>query len=317
MNPSPSISLPRGDARTAFRHTVMVCLDHKSSVLDVSTIAAVLHHANQVLGTPFYLVSLVSSGTHARTVEGIRLATIAVSSLPAEPASTLVLTHSPSRSCGQDPVTDWLVRHLRSINRWCAIDEGVLSLAELGVLGGRRVAVGPVTRARLADWHPGATVDECPLFARDGKLWSCPGGAPVSDLALALVEQDLGRRVANDVARRLLMPGRRSANQPQLSPIMQVQSAGGRDQVLAQLVDWINQNLETQLDVPKLASRVSMSERNFHRRFKAFTSLTPAAYINQVRADHARQLLLADVTLKEIAVKSELAFPHGCNNTNT
>jgi transcriptional regulator GlxA family with amidase domain len=288
-------------------HTLLLYVSADCSALDISTIATVFAHANRLACQRLYQVLLAGPASHVQSNEGICWVTQPADSLP--PACTVVLPGNPLSGPQGAALQQELSARLAAARRWAAVDDGVLALAELGLLTQRRVSVRQGRARALAQRAPGALGDERVLFACDGALWSCPGGAPVADMCLAMVEADFGRKLANRIAHELLLFGRRGSDQPQVSTILQVQNRGGRDRELAALVQWINQNLDARFDVPALAARVAMSERNFHRRFKAYTGYSPGDYVNQVRVEHARQLMLAEMSLKEAASRSGFSSP--------
>jgi transcriptional regulator GlxA family with amidase domain len=109
------------------------------------------------------------------------------------------------------------------------------------------------------------------------------------DLALALVEEDHGPQLALDVARQLVLFAKRPGGQSQFSAQLAAQPAE-RDS-LRELQAWVLDHLDADLTVPALAERAHMSPRHFARAFKAETGLTPAAYVEAVRVERARQAL--------------------------
>jgi transcriptional regulator GlxA family with amidase domain len=111
------------------------------------------------------------------------------------------------------------------------------------------------------------------------------------DLALALVEEDLGRDVAAEVARWLVLFLQRPGGQSQFSSHLSAQLA--EREPLRELQGWIAENLEADLRVEALAARAHMSPRNFARFFRRETGMTPAAYVEALRVERARQLLEA------------------------
>jgi transcriptional regulator GlxA family with amidase domain len=108
------------------------------------------------------------------------------------------------------------------------------------------------------------------------------------DLALALVEQDLGGTVALAVARYLVVFLKRPGGQAQFSAALSLQMA---DVEFAELHDWMNGHLDEEISLPDLAHRAGMSERSFSRRYAQATGLTPARALERLRVDAARRLL--------------------------
>jgi transcriptional regulator GlxA family with amidase domain len=147
-------------------------------------------------------------------------------------------------------------------------------------------------------------VDPDAIFVSDGKFHTSAGGTAGIDLALALVEADLGRSVALAVARQLVVFLKRPGGQSQFSGFMQAQvDIIGRDR-FSRLLDWMLGNLDSDLSVSALAGRAAMSPRNFARRFRENMGATPAQYVQRLRVDAARRLLTeGDMATAEVAVR--------------
>jgi transcriptional regulator GlxA family with amidase domain len=141
----------------------------------------------------------------------------------------------------------------------------------------------------LARLYPTVDVDPEPIFVRDGHVYTSAGVTAGMDLALALVEDDLGREVALAVARRLVLFLRRPGNQAQFSAQLAAQLAQ-RDDV-RDVQRWIADHPEDDLSVAALATRARMSERSFARWFAHEVGVTPGRYVEQVRVEAARRLL--------------------------
>jgi AraC-like DNA-binding protein len=131
-------------------------------------------------------------------------------------------------------------------------------------------------------------VESDPIFVRDGSVWTSAGVTAGIDLALALVEEDLGRTVALAVARYLVVFLKRPGGQAQFSEALSMQSAEDESGALH---DWINQHLPDDLSLAKLAHQAGMSERSFSRHYVEVTGVTPARAIERLRVEAARRLL--------------------------
>jgi len=129
-------------------------------------------------------------------------------------------------------------------------------------------------------------VEPDPIFVRDGSVYTSAGVTAGMDLALALVDEDLGREVALEAARWLVLFLRRPGGQAQFSAQLAAQAA--EREPLRELQGWIPDNLDTDRSVPALARHVSMSERNFARAFRREVGMTPAAYVEASRVERAR-----------------------------
>jgi transcriptional regulator GlxA family with amidase domain len=186
-----------------------------------------------------------------------------------------------------------LIRWIRSAakrsRRVTSVCSGSFLLARAGLLEGKRATTHWSSCAELARRHPEVEVDPNPIFVHDGDVWTSAGVTSGMDLALALVEDDLGREVALEVARWLVLFLQRPGGQAQFSSHLQSQLA--ERMPLRELQGWIADNLDGDLRVEALAERAAMSPRNFARAFRREVGMTPAAYVTELRVESARQRL--------------------------
>ena len=180
----------------------------------------------------------------------------------------------------------WVARAASRSRRVASVCTGAFLLARAGLLDGRRATTHWAACDHLARRYPAVSVDPDPIFVADGPVYTSAGVTAGMDLALALVEADLGRRVALEVARWLVVFVRRPGGQSQFSAHLRAQLADREP--LRELQGWIADNLESDLSVPALAARAHMSPRNFARAFRRETGMTPAAYVESIRVEQAR-----------------------------
>jgi len=199
-------------------------------------------------------------------------------------------------------VRTWVVQASQGARRYGSICTGTFALAHFGLLEGRRVATHWSACGTLATRCPAVEVDTQALFVNDGRLWTSAGVTTGIDMSLEMVASDLGNAVAHVIAKRLVLYARRPGYQSQFSPVLTAQSHA--DAPFAALIDWMRENLAQQLDVPRLADKVAMSERTFLRRFTKSTGETPAHFVETLRLDQTRNLLAAGMSLKEIAART-------------
>ncbi len=183
----------------------------------------------------------------------------------------------------------WIRSAARRSRRVTSVCSGAFLLAGAGLLEGKTVTTHWARTAELADQHPELTVDPNPIFIRDGNVWTSAGITSGMDLALALVEEDLGREPAAEIARWLVLYLQRPGGQAQFSSHLSAQLA--ERQPLRELQSWIADNLDADLRVETLAERAAMSPRNFARFFGREVGMTPATYVEELRVERARQLL--------------------------
>ncbi|WP_342653095.1 GlxA family transcriptional regulator [Pseudomonas sp. F3-2] len=186
----------------------------------------------------------------------------------------------------------WVRDQAAGARRVASVCTGTFMLAEAGVIDGQRVVTHWDSCARLAERYPQLQVDPEPIFINQGKLWTSAGVTAGIDLALAMVEADLGRTVALAVARDLVVFLKRPGGQSQFSTALSMQHATrSQDSRFGDLHAWILDNLASDLSVATLAAQVGMSERSFVRHYRAHTGNTPARAIEQLRVEAARRLL--------------------------
>ncbi|GAB3628331.1 AraC family transcriptional regulator [Pandoraea terrae] len=186
------------------------------------------------------------------------------------------------------------------LNRLVSLCSGSFFLDEAGLLDGKRATTHWSVSERLSRRYPGITVAPDAIFIKEGAIWTSAGVTAAIDLALALVEEDLGRDLALAVARDLVVYLKRPGGQSQFS--MHLASQMTNHPTIRGVQDWILQHLTDKLATPDLAKHASMSTRNFTRMFSAATGYSPAAFIEVARFELAQRLLGdAELPLKSIA----------------
>jgi transcriptional regulator GlxA family with amidase domain len=200
----------------------------------------------------------------------------------------------------QYTVAKWLVAHEGNFRRIASVCTGIYGLAASGLLDGYRVATHWRFVADVARRFPNLRVEEDPIFIKTGKFYTSAGVLAGVDLALALIEEDMGPRPAADVARDLVVYLRRAGGQAQFSePLRRQDRATGR---FAELVGWMHAHVGEPLSVATLADRVALSSRQFRRRFLEIFETTPREYVETLRVEEARRLLIeTPVSIDRIA----------------
>jgi len=186
-------------------------------------------------------------------------------------------------------VVRFVARMASRVRRLASVCSGAFLLAETGLLDGKRATTHWRRAGELAARFPRVTVDPDPIFIRQGRLYTSAGVTAGMDLALALVEADLGVEVARATARELVMFVQRPGGQSQFSAQLQQQLADRAP--VAALQAWIADHLDEDLSVAVLARRVSMSPRNFARVFAHEVGTTPARFVESLRVEAARRRL--------------------------
>ncbi|MFD7389691.1 GlxA family transcriptional regulator [Streptomyces sp. NPDC059852] len=204
-------------------------------------------------------------------------------------AHTLVVPGGQGTRDPDPALIAWLRAHARDAERLVSVCTGSLLLAGAGLLDGRRATTHWAYCGKLARDHPEVAVEPDPIYVRDGQVSTSAGVTSGIDLALALVEEDLGRDIALGIARHLVVFLRRPGNQAQFSVQLTAQTA--RREPLREVQRWITEHPEADLSVEALAARASLSPRHFARAFQHETGTTPGRYVDRVRLEHARRLL--------------------------
>jgi len=183
----------------------------------------------------------------------------------------------------------WLRQHADGPRRVTSVCTGAFLLAEAGLLDGRRATTHWAYSQDLARRYPDVRVDAEPIHVRDGNVVTSAGVTAGIDLALALVEEDIGRAAALSVARHLVVYLRRPGGQAQFSAQLRAQSA--RREPLRDVQQWISEHPADDLSVDRLAARAGLSPRQFARAFAAETGVPPGQHVAQVRLEAARRML--------------------------
>jgi transcriptional regulator GlxA family with amidase domain len=286
------------------RRIVFVIFDGVQS-LDLAGPLEVFTTATRLPGAraPRYEVQIAAQSTSDLTTSS-RLTVRASVALRAVrgPIDTLVIPGGEgTRAVMKDRAFLAAIRRLAARSRRVAsVCTGAFVLAAAGLLDGRSATTHWAHCDGLRRAFPHVRVEADPIFLRDGSVWTSAGVTSGMDLALALVEADHGSDLAREVARWLVMYLQRPGGQSQFSAPLAAKApsiAPMRD-----LSAWMREHLERDLSVSQLARRARMSERNFARVFSRELGETPAAYVEALRVEAARQALQATSrSLDEIA----------------
>jgi transcriptional regulator GlxA family with amidase domain len=240
---------------------------------------------------PYELVLAAPKAGPLATMSGVDL--IASRSMASiDPDTLLIGGGSGAREVIKDRrVMGQLRRLCDRVPRVGSICTGAFALAGTGVLDSHRATTHWAHFEEFTQAFPSVVIDRDALFVTSGKFHSSAGISAGIDYALWLVESDLGRAVALDVARSLVVFLKRPGGQSQFSAQLATEAAAGDPDQFSALTGWMATNLRSDLTVPVLADRVGMSPRNFARRFVAAMKTTPAKYVLLLRLDAARRML--------------------------
>lgn len=181
-----------------------------------------------------------------------------------------------------------IARSAARARRTASVCTGAFLLAAAGVLDGRRATTHWRMAARLQQAYPAIGVDQDRIYVRDGPVWTSAGITAGIDLALALIEDDLGAVVAKAIAQEMIVYFRRPAGQSQYSTLLDLPPSSSR---IAQSMQFARSRLSENLSVERLAEAASMSARQFARVFVAETGCTPAKAVERLRVEAARAMV--------------------------
>ena len=197
----------------------------------------------------------------------------------------------------------WLVQMMPKVRRMVSICTGAFLLAESGLLNGRKATTHWLFCDQIANAYKDVQIQPDKIFVRDGNIYTSGGVTAGIDLALSLVEEDWGWEVASGVARGMLIFMRRPGGQSQFSSYVFNEAKNRKD--FRELQAWIVSHPDTDLSVEILADRMAMSPRNFSRLFCQEIGMTPAKFIERIRLEAARNMMLrTDLPMESVASKS-------------
>jgi transcriptional regulator GlxA family with amidase domain len=207
------------------------------------------------------------------------------------------------QACKDPSLIEWVRSMAPRVRRMVSICTGAFILAAAGLLDHRRVTTHWMFSELLARTFPSTRVDSNLLFARDGKIYSSGGITAGIDLALVLLEEDLGQEIALAVAQAMVVFPRRPGGQSQFRPYLNHLEVKSRPDI-SELHAWILENPGHDVSVTALADRMAMSPRNFARLLRSETGMKPAQFTEWARADAARCKLVQTISSVEtIAVQ--------------
>ncbi len=304
----------REDVSGRPRRRVVIVAMTRLLLLDFAGPADVFNYANKCLqeaGAPEGYEVLVVSPTAERKValsSGVDISCKFSAMEAPGPVDTLIIAgndFSEDMAAAFAPFYEWLAGvneyNTRRIGSICG---GAFALAKAGLLDGRKATTHWNLSEKLKKRYPKVDVNSDPFFTIDGHLYTSAGVSSGIDLALALVEEDLGRDLAVKVARYLVFYLSRPGFQSQFGSLLPAYESSN---VTNKIEDWLKDHLHEALDVRKIAGHLNMSVRNLTRVFHKQTGMSPAKYIEKVRVETARNYLEnTDLPLERIVERCGL-----------
>lgn len=242
--------------------------------------------ANLAAPEPFYELSMLSeTGGRVRSSLGPVLDTAPFEDLGFD---TVIVAGDLAGSDASPAVVEFVRSAAAKARRMASICTGAFVLAQAGLLDGRQATTHWVRARELAERYPRVKVDPDRIFIVDGPIWTSAGASAGVDLALGMVEKDLGQEVARMAARKLVLYHRRAGGQSQHSALLDLDAKSDRIQ---SALDYARQNLSRPLGVEDLADAAHLSPRQFSRAFRAETGQSPAKAVETLRVEAARVMM--------------------------
>lgn len=263
------------------------------------------HTGTNVPAYATHVVSLDGGPVETNTIVQIESTPLAdvLTQTDSVPLDTLVIVggNGAETSASNAALVEQVGQLSKRARRTCSVCCGAFVLAAARLLDGRRAVTHWEDCDLLARRFPKVRVEVDPIFIKDGDYWTSAGITAGIDMALAIVQEDLGRAPALQLARSLVTPMIRSAGQSQYSTDLarQTQDVDGE---FSALHDWLREDLSRPISVEDMAAQCAMSSRSFSRRYLASVGVSPAKSLEQMRLDVAKNLLLeTDRSVKSIA----------------
>ena len=261
-------------------------------LLDVSGPLDVFAQANLETGREAYALKVVAcEAGPVSSSSGARLLPDAVVGEPLGALDTFIVAGAPhAASMHYKPeLLAWIRHSAGQARRFGSVCTGAFALAAAGLLDGRRITTHWASVDTMLAQYPRVTVEADALHVRHGKLRTSAGVTAGLDLALSLVEEDLGRGVAMAVAAQLVMFFKRPGGQLQFSRRGEAGPSGRS--ALQEVQRWVAAHPHLAHSVDSLAAHAGLSPRHFARLFHAEVGITPAAWVEATRIAAARALL--------------------------
>lgn len=286
--------------------TVAILLFPDVLMLDVAGPIEVFSVANRYLpeSDHYRIVTLGATSLSVRASNGIVMQADQLAAEAPVAYDTLLVPGGPGAYNADHPhLHGWLREAAVASRRHGAVCTGAFILGEAGLLDDHRVTTHWHYLDRLAKRFPKACLESDQLFTKDGKLLSSGGVTAGIDLALSILADDHGKKLALDVAKVLLVVIKRQGGQAQFSPLLPPTGQGATP--LERVQQYVLENIQESFSVEQLAALAAMSVRNFARVFTRDLQMTPMEFVLNARIDHARTLLEStDLPLKTIAFRS-------------
>lgn len=248
--------------------------------------ASAFEYANLAADEELYAIDFLSES--GGPLVGSLGASIATQPIGNSAHDTLIFGSPTGYQPPQPAMVEFARKSVGRTRRIASICTGAFTLAEAGILDGRRATTHWLAARRLQSMYPDVHVEEDRIFIIDGSVWTSAGMSAGIDLALGMIEKDFGADLARAVAQRLVLYHRRAGGQSQHSALLEISPKSDRIQ---NALAYARSNLKSRLTVDELADAAALSPRQFSRAFQAETGQTPAKAVENLRLEAARLML--------------------------
>lgn len=249
-------------------------------------VASVFEYANILHSEKFYNFRLVSE--YGGPVMTSQTFSVNTERLTDTNYTTLIVGGDNDCKLPSPELLNYLRESPKHIRRVAAICTGAFVLAEAGLLDGKRATTHWYHTKSFRKFYPKVLLDEDKIFVVDGQIWTSAGLTAGIDLALAIVEKDLGLDLARQIARKLVVHQRRGGGQSQFSTLLELDAKSDRVQ---NVLTYMKEHLKEDLNVESLAEVAHLSPRQFSRVFTEETGMPPAKAIERFRVEEARMMM--------------------------
>jgi len=284
-------------------------------LLDMSGPMSVFSTANAMAGQGVYEIEVVSTeGGAVRSVSGANILSKACGEITLAAHDTVLVVGALKvdlvKACAERVMKKWLRQAARKAERFGSICTGAFVLASAGLLAGKKATTHWSGCQPMGALYPQVALQPDALYVVDGSAWTSAGVTTGIDMALAMIEVDLGADMVGQIARHLIVYAHRPGNQSQFSVLLDAQIAAAG--TFSGVVTWVQERLDCSIRVADMAEFVGMSERTFYRKFTDHMGFTPSKFIENARLEKAKGLLEAKVPVKvvvhAVGFKSEAGF---------
>lgn len=228
------------------------------------------------------------------------------------PIDTLIVIGSPRNIGYKRDVLDWLQKQSKNVRRICSMCAGAFTLAEAGILNNKKAVTHWQLCNEMATQYPSVDVSQDAIFVKHNNVYTSAGVSAGLDLSLALIEEDLGKAFALRIAKLMVLFLKRPGNQTQYSIILESQKTDYEP--IKRATEWIQNHLDEDVTVEKLAEISAMSSRNFARIFVKELNITPIKYIEKLRIETAcRYLTDTNLSIDQISTLTGFKTPLNMN----